>query len=347
MLRSKVLLTIIILILGVAPLQADDIYAVVDGNVATIWHRESNRNCGSLYQMDVSLTDNLITVTEVDTGQLAYCLCWFDLAVTVGPLEPGDYTVEIYSDEFDETHPYWGSTQFTIDGVGLLDQTNSGCVGTREDTTFVEIEVDDDTMTLTWGTPLINCCLEPDWAGWLTGDTLHVTMTDIGPPCDCICPFVLTASFGPFPPGTYVLDFGYGNYGYPTFTIPRGGQDGELVLDSFQSDCYGMQGIEDDGTISTSFHRQNYPNPFNPTTTISFTIPSVGALLAAPNGTRQAVSLRIFNPTGQLIETLINDQLSPGEHSVVWNAHDQPSGMYFYRLQAGDYVETKKLMLLK
>lgn len=81
---------------------------------------------------------------------------------------------------------------------------------------------------------------------------------------------------------------------------------------------------------------RSYPNPFNPTTTISFSIPHSGY-----------TTLKIFNTLGQEITTLVSDNLPPGAHSARWNATNVPSGVYFYRLQAGTFTETKKLLLLR
>lgn len=81
---------------------------------------------------------------------------------------------------------------------------------------------------------------------------------------------------------------------------------------------------------------QNYPNPFNPSTTISFSIPVQGD-----------VSLKIFNIIGQEVATLVNENLSAGNYSFNWNVSNQTSGIYFYNLQVGNFVETKKMILLK
>ena len=81
---------------------------------------------------------------------------------------------------------------------------------------------------------------------------------------------------------------------------------------------------------------QNYPNPFNPTTQITFTLPK------ASN-----VTLTIYNVLGQQIATLVNGKNEPGAHSVSWNALNVPSGVYFYRIVAGDFVQTKKMVVMK
>lgn len=81
---------------------------------------------------------------------------------------------------------------------------------------------------------------------------------------------------------------------------------------------------------------QNYPNPFNPSTTISYYTPKAGF-----------VSLKIFNPLGEEIKSLVNEVQNTGKHSITFNGSSLPSGVYFYRLKAGNFVSTKKLILIK
>jgi len=86
---------------------------------------------------------------------------------------------------------------------------------------------------------------------------------------------------------------------------------------------------------------QNYPNPFNPYTVIEFALPTAGG-----------VRLEVFNLLGQRVSTLLDRRLSAGRHSVYWDATGSDgarvaSGVYFYRLSAGDMVVSKKMMLLK
>ena len=81
---------------------------------------------------------------------------------------------------------------------------------------------------------------------------------------------------------------------------------------------------------------QNYPNPFNPTTTIPFSLPS-----------KEFVSLKVFDLLGREVATIVSEELSAGTHTREWNAANMPSGIYFYRLQACVFTETKKLVLLR
>jgi hypothetical protein len=81
---------------------------------------------------------------------------------------------------------------------------------------------------------------------------------------------------------------------------------------------------------------QNYPNPFNPMTSISFSIPAASH-----------VKLEIYNIMGQQVTTLVDKQLEAGKHTIQWDGSNAASGVYLYRLQAGDFVDTKKMTLLK
>ncbi len=81
---------------------------------------------------------------------------------------------------------------------------------------------------------------------------------------------------------------------------------------------------------------QNYPNPFNPSTNLEFQVPS-----------SEFVSLKVLDVLGRPIATLVNENRQPGIYTVQWNASGWPSGVYFYRFRAGDFVETKKMIVAK
>ena len=81
---------------------------------------------------------------------------------------------------------------------------------------------------------------------------------------------------------------------------------------------------------------QNYPNPFNPTTTIRYQLPEA-----------EYVTVAIYDLQGRLVETLVDGEKAAGRYSVTWHAENQPSGVYFYRIRAGKFTATKKLLLLK
>jgi hypothetical protein len=86
---------------------------------------------------------------------------------------------------------------------------------------------------------------------------------------------------------------------------------------------------------------QNYPNPFNPSTRIAYTLPEAGY-----------ASVKIYRIDGQLVRTIVNNYHSAGRFEAIWDSKNDAgetvsSGVYFYRLQSGAFVETKKMLLLK
>ena len=81
---------------------------------------------------------------------------------------------------------------------------------------------------------------------------------------------------------------------------------------------------------------QNYPNPFNPTTTIEFYIPQT-----------DYVTIKIFDIVGREIATLMNRELVTGHQTITWNGKNVSSGIYFIKLESGELVQTKKMVLLK
>ncbi len=109
----------------------------------------------------------------------------------------------------------------------------------------------------------------------------------------------------------------------------------DLIVDE-DSPAGTLPSVED-YLVPKSFDlSQNYPNPFNPTTTIEYSIP------------RDAnVSIKIFDVLGKEVATLVNEQRSAGTYIINWNASNFSSGLYFYRITAGEFADTKKMFLIK
>ena len=82
--------------------------------------------------------------------------------------------------------------------------------------------------------------------------------------------------------------------------------------------------------------KQNYPNPFNPSTKITFTLPKP-----------EHVTLIVLNLLGQKVSTLLNTKINAGSHNVQFDAHDLPSGIYFYRIQAGKFSQVRKMVVFR
>ncbi len=128
----------------------------------------------------------------------------------------------------------------------------------------------------------------------------------------------------------------------PAFGLFAALPDGRVVaLAPAGADAHKLLAAEgeEDGTVAGAPEfglDQNWPNPFNPATTIAFSLPA-----SLP------VSLKVFNVRGELVETLVQGTLGAGRHTVDFRAEELPSGVYFYRLDAGDRTETRRMMLVK
>ncbi|GAB4136513.1 MAG: hypothetical protein Fur0015_08800 [Ignavibacteriales bacterium] len=102
-----------------------------------------------------------------------------------------------------------------------------------------------------------------------------------------------------------------------------------------------MTSVSENNDVATGFSlSQNYPNPFNPTTTIEFSIPDVGTGLALS-------VLKVYDMLGREVATLVNEQKSPGNYEVKFDGNNLASGVYFYQLRAGEFSQTKKMILMR
>ncbi len=136
--------------------------------------------------------------------------------------------------------------------------------------------------------------------------------------------------------------------GYEYDTSPAINSDGTLFIGTHLSITYqfherNLIAVSDEGMSVDDKEQemtfrlyQNYPNPFNPATHIDFVLME-----------RTNVIVKVFNALGQEVKTLVNEEMIPGYYSRIFNGKDLPSGVYFYRLNAGSYSETKKMILLR
>jgi hypothetical protein len=127
-----------------------------------------------------------------------------------------------------------------------------------------------------------------------------------------------------------------------------------MAPDSVYLRTGSLVGIEEYATNQVKEYKlsQNYPNPFNPATIIQYSIPAVAALspVEGLNQNRtgsQQVTLKVYNILGKQVATLVNEQQRPGNYEVKWDAAGLATGVYFYTLRAGNFTDTKKLIVLK
>lgn len=127
------------------------------------------------------------------------------------------------------------------------------------------------------------------------------------------------------------------NYSFVDKNVTPGNYTYRLKQIDFNGHFEYSEAIEITVTGPMTFElSQNYPNPFNPVTTIKFNVPD-----------QDRVKLSVINPLGEEVAVLINNVIDPGPHYVVFDAGSLPSGTYFYKLQQGNSVIVKKMLLLK
>ena len=110
--------------------------------------------------------------------------------------------------------------------------------------------------------------------------------------------------------------------------VDMGAQESDFLI--------GIVNDNSDYVPNTFSLKQNYPNPFNPSTTIEFTLPK-----------SEFVELKVYNILGKEVSTLISMKLNQGNHTYTFNGNNLASGIYYYRIKAGNFVETRKMIYLK
>lgn len=137
----------------------------------------------------------------------------------------------------------------------------------------------------------------------------------------------------------HIDDGGYSGYAYGVAV----GSDGTVFLangwDGLIAYSYIPGTAIEDNVVPVPAQyalRHNYPNPFNPSTTIEFSLPRAGF-----------VTLAVYNVVGQKIATLVSDNLTAGSYKYHWDSGDMPSGLYFYRIKAGGFTKSRKMLLIR
>ena len=115
------------------------------------------------------------------------------------------------------------------------------------------------------------------------------------------------------------------------------GNDGDIVALDGVKLLGGPTDVENNNSVITDYMLyQNYPNPFNPITNIEYAVPKWSK-----------TTLKIYDVLGSEITTLINEEKPAGVYQINWDASSLSSGVYFYQLKAGEFVQTRKMILMK
>jgi len=180
----------------------------------------------------------------------------------------------------------------------------------------------------------------------VSNDTIYVAEVDTSSDwAFCMCYFDLCTSVTGLQNGTYFVEiFRYMPLFYPDTVFYIGSTSftyGGSVLvfnsQSFQSDCYNITETSKGEKQPKEFIlMQNYPNPFNPTTNIKYSIPNFGL-----------VKLKVYDVLGREVANLVNAEKPAGTYEITWFVENLPSGVYFYQLKAGEFIQTKKMVLLR
>ena len=151
--------------------------------------------------------------------------------------------------------------------------------------------------------------------------------------------------------GSCIGDVAVGDTAWVTFAIVAGNDLGGIKANTARAFEIAKNAgwtdkitdVAENNSLSKSFKLAiNYPNPFNPSTVISYSIPNV-----ASDFSLSKVTLKIYDILGREVATLVNQKQKPGTYEINFNANYLSSGVYFYKLTAGNLVETKKMILLR
>jgi len=142
---------------------------------------------------------------------------------------------------------------------------------------------------------------------------------------------------------------GYGELAFHSMVIEQnslGEKNGQVHFDVMQSDLFVTDIKFNNELLPTEYKlEQNYPNPFNPTTTIRYSIPQRSFIQSEVEGA--SLQLKIYDVLGRVVATLVKKQQKPGNYEITFDASEFSSGVYYYQLKTSDYLETKKMLLLK
>lgn len=147
--------------------------------------------------------------------------------------------------------------------------------------------------------------------------------------------FAMTQTNGDVRYGDYIDMDVFNGVVLPVWTDQRKGVPNQEIYSARLTNIVGISGNTNEIPVEYLLH-QNYPNPFNPSTEISFSIPK-----------SSLVSLKVYDVLGNQVAELINENKPVGNYAISFNAANLSSGIYFYTIKAGDFTDTKKMMLIK
>ena len=273
---------------------------------------------------DAATKTGYITVTEGSTGGWEV-ITYDDFEGGMGNYTDGGSDMSRYTSG---TYAYEGSAAANIQdnsGVSSSFYHTSGYNVSR----YVDLEVEFYFLTISMENG------ENFWVQYYNGSSWLT-----------IANFVASVDFSNNQFYVTTLNIPTSSYNYPTNAKLRFMCDASNNGDDVYIDAIEFRGLTAGGASMDQMAevflpekvelKQNFPNPFNPMTEIKFSLPAEGQ-----------VSLKVFNIRGEVVSTLVSEVRGAGEHSVIWDAREHPSGVYFYRVEIPGFSETKKMTMLK
>ena len=345
--KTKIFLAALLLsslLMAQPNLTQDSIVVKASNDTVYVWDFNAWEQCGFELDYTVEIMDSVITITQIDSAMDATtCSGYHNFVVPVLNLSENKYRIDIFrkslyqenrfikSVRFEYHHPGWEeniilfpdsvflSYYSETDSCYIINESNQSIyldsIYNKSFSSYFCIIKKDNKYVYYSASQYkrrdsLNVLLNPD-------DTVTFIIKDVD-----VCPICKKENYE-YLRDTLVFVF-----------ISDSNQTAEKLL-LLGSDI--PADVEDVKTNDMSFYlSQNYPNPFNPSTKIKYSIPQYGF-----------VTLKVYDILGRVIATLVNEEKRAGNYEVNFHANNLSSGIYFYRIEAGGFTDTKKFILLR
>jgi CubicO group peptidase (beta-lactamase class C family) len=233
---------------------------------------------------------------------------FYTVGISTVDLQTGEYFITGNQNRFTTVGP------LTVDSIAYLKIGNLY---------YIKPFVHNLGNTKTINNVTIRMTINDPWV--ISVNSSAVSIPDIAPGSLVGASGWLIASADSTLPGYFNIKFEMMSGGYVYWT------------DSVKYYIPGWSGIKHEGSVPKEYSlAQNFPNPFNPSTTIKYSIPELSK-----------VKLILYNLLGESVTTLVNEEKPAGNYEIEFHAENLPSGVYFYQLKAGEFISTRKMILLK